>query len=498
MKKQVNRHMLIAISAALVFALVIPVSCAGPPQAEFAASVTSGQVPLTVNFTNTSRNADEFQWDFGDEATMTTFTIDEPVAHDYTRAGTHTVTLTAIKKGEPPETSIMTLTVSVKPGSLEGVKLTPEMAELDIGQSQQFSAEAVDAYDNPIPGAQLSWEIAEGVGTLTNSGLLTAGKKAGTFDEGIVVTAELGTRSGKGSASVTVKPGILKRVKLSPKTAELNIGQSQQFTAVAVDAYDNPIPEAQLNWETDEGVGTLTSSGLLIAGTKAGTFDEGIVVTVKLGTYSTEATASVTVKPDPLGLVSLPPVEIVGGITQQLEAIATDQYENPLSEIEFIWTILDKEAGSITPSGLFEAGEEAGSFEGAIQAQARQGELICSTVASATIWVPSITTPKERDVLDNGRTDFSGPRDIVWHFEWSHFEGVSLYHLYVIGPGAKYPVIDYAIVDPWYEHTSGGYIADANRLNWTCWVRPKVGDQWGAWSKRRIFNVEPVNSDPLP
>jgi len=275
-------HVIILLGFLLI-AFVLP-GCT--PQAEFEASVTSGQAPLKVNFTNITgtflfKNADEFQWDFGDGTTMTSSTKEEPVAHEYTKAGSHTVTLTAVKKGEPPKTSTMTLTVTVKHGPLDRVKLSPEAVELDIGQSQEFSTEAVDAYDNPIP-------------------------------------------------------------------------------------------EAQLTWETAEDVGTIAASGILIAGTKAGTSDEGIAVTAKLDTLSAKASASVTVNPDPLNAVTIPPIEVAAGETQQLEAVTTDQYGNRVSEVEVVWTVTDENAGSITQTGLLTANEVAGTFSDAAEVQERR------------------------------------------------------------------------------------------------------------------------------
>ena len=73
-----------------LIALVLP-GCS--PQAILTASGAEGQAPFTVTFTNTSKNADEYRWDFGDGGTLTTATTEEPVSHEYTKAGTHTVVL---------------------------------------------------------------------------------------------------------------------------------------------------------------------------------------------------------------------------------------------------------------------------------------------------------------------------------------------------------------------------------------------------------------------
>jgi len=47
-------------------------------------------VPLTVNFNNTSENADSYAWSFGDGGTS----ADQHPAHTYTQVGTYTITLT--------------------------------------------------------------------------------------------------------------------------------------------------------------------------------------------------------------------------------------------------------------------------------------------------------------------------------------------------------------------------------------------------------------------
>jgi PKD repeat protein len=62
-----------------------------PPTAAFAGSPTSGVAPLTVNFTDQSTGAPtSWDWTFGDGGTSTA----QNPSHQYTAAGTYTVTLT--------------------------------------------------------------------------------------------------------------------------------------------------------------------------------------------------------------------------------------------------------------------------------------------------------------------------------------------------------------------------------------------------------------------
>jgi PKD repeat protein len=66
-----------------------------PPAASFTAGPTIGVAPLTVNFTNASTGATNYNWSFGDGHVSTSTNP----TNTYTNAGTYTVTLTAIGAG---------------------------------------------------------------------------------------------------------------------------------------------------------------------------------------------------------------------------------------------------------------------------------------------------------------------------------------------------------------------------------------------------------------
>lgn len=109
--------------------------------------------------------------------------------------------------------------------------------------------------------------------------------------------------------------------------------------------------------------------------------------------------------------------------------------------------------------------------------------------------IPSLISPEEGAVLDNGREDRLD--DIVWDFDWSDCPGATRYHLYVEGPGALIPIIDDGIGDSSYHHVSpGSYIIGRNRFDWTWRIRAELDGQWGEWSQICTFDVEPVNTDP--
>lgn len=107
-----------------------------PPDAEFSADPTSGDPPLTVQFTDESTNApDTWFWDFGDGENSE----DQHPSHEYVRPGTYTVSLTATNViGDDTEIKDDYITVSSMweatsawnapdPGSYSG----PAIADLD-------------------------------------------------------------------------------------------------------------------------------------------------------------------------------------------------------------------------------------------------------------------------------------------------------------------------------------------------------------------------------
>ena len=382
-------------------------ACAGPPQASGVASVTAGQAPLKVTFTNNSSNADMFQWDFGDGTTTTTDKSDEVVTHNYTKAGAYTTILTATRRGDPPETSTITFGINVQAGPLDNVTIEPATPTLSVTQAQQFTVTALDQFDNSIRGLTFAFQSDEQAGQVDSDGNFTAGTEAAIYQDAVTVEVIQGAITRTPTADITILPGPLDNVLVTPGTITLNLGGTQEFAAAALDAYDNSIPEAQITWEVVEGAGTIDAEGLLATGTLAATFDQGVKATARLGAASVEGVASLIVNPGPLDSVSLNTVEVAAGERQQLEAVATDRHGNLLEALEVIWTVLDGKAGSIARSGLLTAGEVAGAFADSVEVQATQGELTRVATASVTITAgpPSSLVVQPAEVpLDIGAT----------------------------------------------------------------------------------------------
>lgn len=84
--KLVNIGYLITIISLLIFS-----SCTKGPVASFEVDQNNVKAPATIKFTNTSTNADEFLWTFGDGESSTEM---NPI-HEYIQGGDYDVTLKA-------------------------------------------------------------------------------------------------------------------------------------------------------------------------------------------------------------------------------------------------------------------------------------------------------------------------------------------------------------------------------------------------------------------
>ena len=86
-------------------------------------------------------------------------------------------------------------------------------------------------------------------------------------------------------------PGELDHIVVTPASASVVSGATQQFAAQGYDVNNNPIPNLPVTWSVGSGGGTILSSGLFTAGSTPGTYNNTIVASV--GTIT--GNASVTV-----------------------------------------------------------------------------------------------------------------------------------------------------------------------------------------------------------
>jgi len=141
-------------------------------------------------------------------------------------------------------------------------------------------------------------------------------------------------------------PLVLTTIEVSPSTATLKVGETQQFTATAHYSDSSTADVTTLaTWEsTNETVGTISVAGLFTANATGTT-------TVKATYDSKTGTADVTVyEPEIKTITVTPPTkELYVGETQQFTAIAKDQYGSEMSGVVITWTSSNTAVGTVSP-----------------------------------------------------------------------------------------------------------------------------------------------------
>jgi hypothetical protein len=294
-----------------------------------------------------------------------------------TTAGTFTNTVQASSG-----LTVGTATVTVTAGPLSTLTVTPNPASLPVDATQQFTVVGKDASGNVVAVAP-AWSVANGGGTISTTGLFTAGGTPGAFAN--TVKATVGTTSG--TATVNVTAAALASITIAPNPASTAIQTTQQFTATGRDANGN-IVAITPTWAVVNGGGSIDiASGLWTAGSTPGTYSN--TVRANVGTIAGYQTVTVTTGPLATITVTPNPVTVQTSATQQFTAVGKDAGGNVLS-ISPTWSVVNATAGTINSSGLFTAGTTPGTYANTVKAQS--GSVSGTATVTVSTLAPVLTT----------------------------------------------------------------------------------------------------------
>ncbi len=191
------------------------------------------------------------------------------------------VTVTATVSS--PDTTVSG-TARVRKRRLVAIVLRPASATISAGQAQQFAAVGVKNSGDTVP---VNPQYAATGGTISSGGQYTAGATAGTYR----VIASLAVNGGTlaDTAPVTISAVPVATVTVSPGSASLSVGGSQQLGATAKDANGNTLTGRSISWSSNaSGVASVNGSGL-VTGVAAGT------ATITATSEGKSGTAAITV-----------------------------------------------------------------------------------------------------------------------------------------------------------------------------------------------------------
>jgi len=271
--------------------------------------------------------------------------------------------------------------VHVAPGTLARIAVTPADATITADDVQPYAAQGYDAHDNAV-SVSPAWGVS--AGSITSGGLYVP-VRVGTW------TVYANASGISGSTSVTVTPGRLATITLTPPTATITADDVQPYAAQGYDAKGNARPLVAPLWAATGG--TIDGLGVYHP-QRAGAW----------GVWANESgvsgSATITVLPGALARIDVAPRDPVVSADQTVPFTATgyDAKGNAVP-ISPVWTAsagsIDAASGLYTPGpvGTHAVAATVGSVSGSTSVTVRAGPLARIDV------VPSPVTITADDIL---------------------------------------------------------------------------------------------------
>jgi hypothetical protein len=290
------------------------------------------------------------------------------------------------------DTSLVTVTIAAP--TLTALSLTPGTLSLQPGGAQQFAVSGT--YSNGTTGVPAVTWSATG-GTISPSGMYTAGTAAGTFR----VIASAGSKADTSAVTISASAPTLTVLDLSPSSASLQTGGTRQFSVTGTWS-DGSTTTPSVTWAATGG--TISSSGMYTAGSSAGTFR---VIAKQLNGAKADTAAITLTTPPTLTAVSVTPATASVATTKTQQFSATAVYSNGgQTAASVAWTAT---GGTVSSAGLYTAGTSSGTFR-VIGRETVSGKADTSfvTVSGATPTLTGIlVSPSSVSMMTGGQQQFS-------------------------------------------------------------------------------------------
>ena len=282
-------------------------------------------------------------------------------------------------------------------GDLSTLSVSPNPTTLAINGTRQFTATGAD-FSGASVTVSPTWTVVSGGGSISGSGVFTAGTVPGSFASTVQATS-----GGKtATATVIVTVGPLASIVLTPTPVSLATGGTQQYTAVGHDVAGN-IVAITPTWSVIAGGGTVGPTGMFTAGNTAGTFTN----TVQASSGGIAATATVNVSAGALATMVLTPnpANLAPGGTQQFTVVGRDANGNVIA-VTPTWSVTAG-GGAVNATGLFTAGAAAGTFTNTVRATS--GTIVATATVNVTAGtLATITlTPNPANLAPGGIQQFT-------------------------------------------------------------------------------------------
>ena len=220
-------------------------------------------------------------------------------ASDNTAAAT--VDSSGLVTGVAAGSANVTATCEGKSGSsaiivarVASVSVMPASANIAPGATQQLTATPKDLHGIAITGRSITWASDNTAAATVSSSGLVSGVAVGSAN----ITATCEGKSGSSAITVIVVP--VASVSVTPATASVTVGATQQLTATPKDASGNALAGRSITWASDNTAAATVSSGGLVTGVAVGSANITAICEGKSGSSA----ITVTTVTDPIS--SLP------------------------------------------------------------------------------------------------------------------------------------------------------------------------------------------------
>jgi len=266
-----------------------------------------------------------------------------------------TVTVTAVSQAD--STKSASAVVAIISPAMVTVTVSPSPATVPANGTQQFTATVTGTSNTAV-----TWEVNNvtggnsTVGTISASGLYTAPANVPNPSTVTVTAVSQADATKSGSAQVTIVSSTTVAVNVSPSSATVAVGGTQQFTATVTGTSNTAV-----TWEVNNTtggnstVGTISASGLYTAPANVPNPSTVTVTAVSQADPTKSSSAQVTILPGITVVVSPSSVSVAVGAVQQFTATVTGTSNTAVS-----WEVNsvaggNSTIGTISSNGLYKA-----------------------------------------------------------------------------------------------------------------------------------------------
>jgi glucose/arabinose dehydrogenase/Ca2+-binding RTX toxin-like protein len=233
-----------------------------PPTAVVTANLTSGQLPLTVEFDGSTSNDPDaadtlsaYLWDFGDGSQTETTT--PKTSHTYSTKGTYTASLTVRDNHGAPSSNPATVRIDAGNEAPKPVIESPPADQpFKVGEQITLSGSATDLEDGQLQGESLKWEVLRhhtAPNPHTHPPFFSGTGTNLTFD---APEPEDPASTGAGNhlevrLTATDSNGFSKTVtqEVQPKRVDVSFETNPRGLSVQIEGETFTDPKTQLSWE---------------------------------------------------------------------------------------------------------------------------------------------------------------------------------------------------------------------------------------------------------